>query len=82
MPLSHEDLEAIRNDCLADDIEIEDEMAGWEREAAVAYFESGGAVRPAPLVVISPPSGQADATAARTTATASTIARSIALTWR
>lgn len=42
---------AIQAQCLADDIEVTPEMAGWSDTELVAFFESGG--RPAPACVSS-----------------------------
>ena len=42
MPLTSEQLEGIRADAFADDVEISDEMLGWSEADAVAFFESGG----------------------------------------
>ena len=46
MPLTHEKLDQIRSDALADDIDIEEIMQHWSEAEATRYFESGGAVRP------------------------------------
>ena len=40
------ELEAIRANAFADDLEIEDEMLEWTEAAAQAYFETGGIARP------------------------------------
>ncbi len=43
---TREELVALRDDCLADDVEIDDEMLSWSIEACREYFESGGTVKP------------------------------------
>ena len=43
MPLTLSELEEIRADCFADDVEIEfEKMSAWNRERAQAWFEMGG----------------------------------------
>ena len=42
MPLTPACLEAIRDECLADDVEIPAEAVAWTEEEACAFFESGG----------------------------------------
>ena len=42
MPLTRAELQALREEYLADDIEIDDEMLEWSREEASVFFESGG----------------------------------------
>ena len=44
--LTREQLESIRADAFAEDMELTDEMLGWSEAAAAEYFESGGSVRP------------------------------------
>ena len=47
MPLTQEELEDARAEAMADDIEIDlAKMSLWSRDAAVAYFESGGTEEP------------------------------------
>ena len=46
MPLTAADLETIRDECLADDVEIPAEAVAWIEEEAVAFFESGGTELP------------------------------------
>ena len=46
MPLTLAQLEAIRDECLADDVEIPPESVAWIEAEARAYFESGGAELP------------------------------------
>jgi pimeloyl-ACP methyl ester carboxylesterase len=47
MPLSLTELEAIRDECLADDVDIDFmRMCGWSSEEAEAFFSSGGADAP------------------------------------
>ena len=47
MPLTLEELEDARAEAMADDIEIDlAKMSLWSRDAAVAYFESGGTEEP------------------------------------
>ena len=41
-----EELEAIRDECLADDVDITDEMQGWTEARARAFFENGGMEAP------------------------------------
>ena len=47
MPLLLSDLESVRADAFADDIEILDKMRHWTLEQATRYFESGGEDVPA-----------------------------------
>lgn len=42
MTLTVKDLEGIREEAFAEDIEIEDHMLSWSRARAVAFFEAGG----------------------------------------
>ena len=42
MPLTMEELKDIRDECMADDIDIPDEAVSWVKSEAVKYFESGG----------------------------------------
>ena len=44
--LTRDQLESIRADAFAEDMELTDEMLGWSEAAAAEYFESGGSVRP------------------------------------
>ena len=47
MPLTLSELEALREDFLAEDVEIDiEKMQNWTIEDAEAYFESGGEVEP------------------------------------
>ena len=46
MPLTAAELETIRDECLADDVEIPAEAVAWIEEEAVAFFESGGTELP------------------------------------
>ena len=48
--LSRDRLEEMQMESAADDIEIEDAMEHWGEADVLAFFESGGAVRPSPLV--------------------------------
>jgi hypothetical protein len=51
MPLSQAELEDIQADAMADDLAIDlEKMSVWTKEQAVAYFESGGEVEPAPPI--------------------------------
>lgn len=54
--LSQETLEDLRADAMADDVDITPECKTWSREQAIAYFESGGTVKPTP-----PPPADAEA---------------------
>eukprot|EP00966_Prymnesium_polylepis_P211378 4895088-Prymnesium_polylepis.1 len=48
MPLTLAELEELQTSALADDVVIElEEMSLWTAEQVLAYFESGGADRPA-----------------------------------
>eukprot|EP00962_Isochrysis_galbana_P004955 scaffold1365_cov121-Isochrysis_galbana.AAC.4 len=52
MPLTLEELEAIQSDLMADDVAIDfDRMRLWDKDKAMAYFESGGALPETPLLV-------------------------------
>ena len=47
MPLSLSEIEEIRDECLADDLDIDFErMSLWSADEARVYFESGGEVEP------------------------------------
>jgi hypothetical protein len=47
--LSREETDAIRNTCLADDIDIDyDKMSSWSADRVRAFFENGGRDVPAP----------------------------------
>uniref|UniRef100_A0A7S4BN38 Calcineurin-like phosphoesterase domain-containing protein n=1 Tax=Chrysotila carterae TaxID=13221 RepID=A0A7S4BN38_CHRCT len=47
MPTMHE-IESVRAELFADDLELEDCMVDWSLDDVVAYFESGGIRRPTP----------------------------------
>uniref|UniRef100_A0A6V3YT27 Uncharacterized protein n=1 Tax=Prymnesium polylepis TaxID=72548 RepID=A0A6V3YT27_9EUKA len=42
MPLTMDELKDIRDECMADDIDIPDEAVSWVKSEAVKYFDSGG----------------------------------------
>ena len=42
MVLTLADLERIREDAMAEDIDIEDRMLNWTEEQATTFFENGG----------------------------------------
>ena len=42
MVLTLTDLERIREDAMAEDIDIEDLMLNWTEEQATTFFENGG----------------------------------------
>lgn len=46
MPLSRARLEDIRNECIADDIELPEEAVSWTEREAFSFFESGGVCFP------------------------------------
>jgi len=46
MPLTMEELKDIRDDCMADDIDIPEEAVSWVRSEAIKFFESGGSCFP------------------------------------
>jgi len=46
MPLTMEELDDIRAECLADDIDIPEEAASWVKGEAIKFFESGGTLFP------------------------------------
>ena len=55
MGLTHDALAALRDEALADDLEIDmAKMADWTEDEARAYFESGGTEEPAPRAAAAP----------------------------
>lgn len=42
MPMTMQELEDVRTDCMADDIDIPEEALSWIPSEAVKFFESGG----------------------------------------
>ena len=46
MPLSLAEIQDIQAECMAEDIDITDQMTGWTREQVTAFFESGGTQLP------------------------------------
>ena len=46
MPLTHERIKEIQEECLADDVDVPPEAAAWTEDEAFAYFESGGRALP------------------------------------
>ena len=48
MPLTMEQLEDIRSECMADDIDIPEEATSWISTEAHKFFESGGTDYPRP----------------------------------